>query len=208
MTATLNKEIAVVQKKGQSPLVEKANVFEITDAEAMEVAAGMLTEMNRIADVIKAEKEKETKPLNEAIAAVRKRWKGVEDYFTGGIAGLRRKIGAYQTEQIAKQREAEAKLAARVGEGKGKLRAETAVRKMDEIERPDTKITAQGGMLRFRPDRVLEITDLAALKKYVTETGDWSFMEVNERLLLSLLKTGKVIPGATVKEVQIPINSR
>lgn len=206
-TKIKTQEVVTVDKKVAS-LVAGIEKLEIATPKDMESATVLLSNLNKTLDGIVADREKITKPLNESLKEVRSRYKPAETQLNGWINILRGKIGYYQTEQTKiANAEAEA-IAARVGEGKGSFKPETAARKIGEIDVPDVKVETAAGSIRFRTDKVLKITDRQKIKEYVVNKNDWSFMAINERKLLEDLKAGKVVDGAEIEEVQTPINSR
>lgn len=197
----MTKEYGIkVIEKQIHPLVKTAEKLEIVDARGMEEATEQLSKLNKIGDKITEEKERVTKPLNEALKAERARWKPIETVYEQAISIIRGKMSAYQTAEIKRQREEEARIAARVGEGKGKLKVETAVRKLEEVEKPVEQVNAASGMVKFREDKVLKITDEKKIPR--------EYLVVDERKLLADLKAGKVVPGAEVEIKMVPLNFR
>lgn len=208
MTTKIKTQGVVTVDKKVASLAAGIEKLEIATSKDMESATVLLSNLNKTLDGIVADREKITKPLNESLKEVRSRYKPAETQLSGWIDILRSKIGYYQTEQTRiANAEAEA-IAARVGEGKGSFKPETAARKIGEIDAPDVKVETTAGSIRFRTDRVLKITDGQKIKEYVINENDWSFMAINERKLLEDLKAGKVVDGAEIEEVQTPINSR
>ena len=194
-----DKQIVTFQKEA-TPLLDKARTLEIKDPDDMIVATELLTDLNKKLDAIKKEKDKVLKPLKAAADAEKARWKPMESLFEPLVDRLRDIMGKYQTEQVRKQKAEEAKIAERIGEGKGKIKAETAVRKFGEIERADTKVQVDGGSVGFRTDRILKITnkELIPLKYYV----------IDEKAILEDLKSNVKVPGAEIEEIQVPVNRR
>ncbi len=193
------KEI-IILKKQLSPIVEEAKGIKIINNKDMEEAAELLSTLNKINDKITNEKEKITKPLNEALRTERGRWKPIEEIYEEAIDILRDKMSLYQTEQIRLQREEEKRIAARVGEGKGKLKIETAVRKMEELDIVPEKVIAASGSVKFREDKVLKITD----EKMIPQ----KYFMLDEKKLLADLKAGVEILGAELETKMVPLNYR
>lgn len=193
----------MIEKK-MSPAIKEAENIVIKDADDMKQATEVLSVLNRFNDAMTAEKERVTKPLLQALNAERKRWKPLETMYEGAIALLRRKMTKYQTDETAKAKAEEAKIAARVGEGKGKLKVETAVRKMGEIEAPDKRVSTNAGMVKFRPVKKFEVTDLSALANY----ADGGYILPNETAIRKAMMSGIEIPGVRYYEEQVPVNIR
>ncbi len=146
------------------------------------------------------EKEKVTKPLNQALKAERARWKPLEDMYTEAIEALRTTMTIYQTELVRVQKEEQAKIAARVGEGRGHLKVETAVKKLSEVATPEKEVSTNAGLVQFREVKVLKIVDLDMISR--------EYFDLNESRLLTDLKAGIVVPGAEIETKQVPANYR
>lgn len=195
----MDKQVIVYQKESLG-LVNAAHDIVIENGDHMKGATELLSRLNKFLDKITEEKERVTKPLNEALKAERSRWKPVETNYDEAIEILRKKMSDYQTAKVREEREEKEKIAARVGEGKGKLKVETAVRKMDEVEVAPSVVSSDEGIVKFRTDRKLKITDESVIPR--------EYLVVNEKKLLDALKQGVVVPGAEIEEVQTPINFR
>ncbi len=195
-----DKELKVVTvEKEVKPIVSRFTVG-IVDAKTMNLAVSALSQLNKILDRITEEKEKLTIPLNAALKEIRGRYKGAEDELKQNIENIREMMSAYQTQKIREEREAENKIADRIGEGKGKIKMETAARKMDEIDRVDTQVISGEGMVKFKTVQKLKITDYTLIPE--------DFWIVNEKMLFEALKGGGVIAGAEIEEIQVPLNYR
>lgn len=192
-------EVAVIEKKVH-PLVQKAESLKIESPEDMKEATSLLSEMNRFADHVEAEKNKVLKPLNQAIKAERARWKPTESMFERGIGLIRRAMTVYQTEATRIANEETERIANRVGEGKGKLKAETAMAKMDEVERPAEAISTESGGVRFRTDKKFEVMDLSIVPI--------EYHLADESAIRAAMRAGTELPGVRYYEEQVPVNSR
>ena len=198
-TKNEDKEIAVIEKQ-VSPIVARAEELKVKDQKSMEQATKMLSELNIQKDKITAEKEKVTKPLNEALKAERARWKPIETILDTAIGFLRNSISDWQTAETKRVREEEAKIAARTGEGKGKIKVETAVAKINEIERPNEKVVSDAGMVQFREDKILKIMDETMIPR--------EYLIPDEAKILADLKAGKKVKGCELDIKMTPINYR
>ena len=189
--------IAVYEKES---VVAVAAEIHIVSHTALAEAVETLSKLNQLYDRITAEKEKVTKPLNEALKAERGRWKPLETLYETAIATLRGKMTAYQTAMVAEQKKEEAKLIARVGEGKGKLRVETVVRKLAEAQQAPDKVSTDAGMVKFKTVQKFEVMNFAELPD--------NYKLANEVAIRESMKTGASIPGVRFFEEQTPINFR
>jgi hypothetical protein len=183
-----------------SPVVVEARELVVADSEGMRRATELLSRLNKFNDSVTEEKEKVTKPLNEALKAERGRWKPVEDVCAEAVSIVRGKMSEYQTAEVKRAREEEAAIAARVGEGKGKLKVETAIRKMDAVEKAEDKVNTESGMVKFREDKVLLVTDMSIVP--------FEYFVLDERKLLADLKAGVKVAGAELEIKMVPINFR
>ena len=187
-------------EKSYAPIVEKAEALKIVDEQSMAEATELLSKANKGLDLITEEKEKITKPLNEALKAERARWKPMETVLESAVSILRKGITAYQTEAKRKADLEAAKLAERVGEGRGKLKAETAIRKMGEIEGPQAKVETASGSLKFRTEKKFEVVDMSKLPV--------EYLLPDEPAIRKAMKEGIELPGVRYYTEEVPINSR
>lgn len=178
----------------------QVDTLEITNAEQMSTAAHMLSTINKQADKVQAEKEKVTKPLLAALNAERGRWKPFEIVYEGLRNTLRAKMTKYQTESTRVAEVEANKIANRVGEGKGKLKVETAVKKMGEIQKPEEVVTTEAGLVKFKTVNKFEVTDFAALPDTFKVAND---VEIRKAML-----AGVKIKGVRYFTEQVPVNFR
>lgn len=194
-----DKQVAVIQTE-VSPIVTKAKEIVVKDQKSMEAASLMLSELNKHADRIDEEKQKVLKPLNEARTAEINRWKPVLGVLDTAIEHLRGTIGTFQTAETKRVRAEELAIANRVGEGKGKLKVETAVKKIEEIEAPEATVNTKAGQVKFREDKVIKITDESRIPR--------EYLVVDEKKLLEALKAGVAVPGAELDIRMTAVNFR
>lgn len=172
----------------------------IKDKDDMLKATETLSKLNVLMDRLVEEKEKITKPLNEALKEVRGKYKPVETVLESEIERIRNVMSVYQTEQVRLEKVEEAKIANRVGEGKGKIKIETATKKMSEIERVDNVVSSDVGTVKFRTDKILKVVDINLIPD--------EYFDLNESKLLKALKAGVVVAGAVLEDKLVPINNR
>lgn len=196
---TEDKAVAVIEQE-INPLIVEAGKIVVKDEKSKERATIVLSELNKIIDRAEDEKQKVLGPLNQARAAELARWKPLESRFKPAKDELRAKLGTYQTEELERANIEADKIAARTGVGKGKFSLETAAKKMDEVEMPSTVTRTDSGKLSFMPKDTLEVTDASLIPD-----GFWL---LDEKGLLDALKVGTVVPGARIKVIQVPRNSR
>ena len=204
---TTTKDLVPVVQKEITPVVAKAQALTITGPADMTMAAEMLSQLNKAGDTLEESREKLTKPLNATLKEIRSRYKPLESTIEEAVGIIRRKMGDYQLAAERAAKEEEEKIAGRVGEGRGKLKPETAANKLMEIERPDAAVVAESGMVKFRTDQKLKVTDLTTLVRWLAE-HEPTTLDYNERDVLALLKRGDAVEGAVIEEVKTPINIR
>lgn len=204
--ATKKEDTLAVIEKEVSPIVSEAQALTISNDKSMTNGAELLSRLNLRLDKIIAEKEKVTKPLDEALKAERSRWKPFETQLDEAIALIRRKMSVYQTEQKRAADEEEARIAARVGEGKGHLKPETAIKQMEEVERPTSAVTAASGMVKFKTVQDCEVQDFIAL---IQATGlEYVDVSMKKLKILAAKKEGIELSGVRYWTEERPDNYR
>ncbi len=193
------KDLTIIQKS-LSPLAAEAKTLKIKDLGSLKMATEILSKLNKLNDRIREEKERVTKPLNEALKAECSRWKPMEMIYEESIAVLRTAMSDYQTEQLRIQKEEEDRIAKRIAPGKGNLSLDSAVKKMEAIPQTEKEISTEEGLVQFRQVRVLKITNIDLVPH--------EYFDLNEGRLLTDLKTGKTIAGAEIEVKQVPANYR
>lgn len=193
------EEVRALEKK-VIPFTKKAEALEITDTKDMAKAAETLSVMNQYADEVKKKKETITKPLNEALKAARAMFAPLEDKLEESIKSIRSAMIGYQTEE-KKRSEAEAlKIAQRVGEGKGKLSVDTAVRKMENIKTPEKSVATDSGLVKFQTVRKFRVMDITMLPH--------EYLLANEVMIRKAMLEGIQIQGVDYYTEEVPINFR
>lgn len=199
MTKKQTMDVVVIEKE-LVPIARRAMVLHITNAEEMKEATIVLSQLNQFNDRITEIKEQVTKPLNQALKAERARWKPIETENEGAISILRKKMSAYQTELVNKKREEEESIARRIKPGTGNLSIEKAAEKIEALGIVEKEVATAVGLVQFRETATLKILDINLIPR--------EYMMVNEKLLLQDLKEGKVVGGAVVEMIQVPVNYR
>lgn len=173
-----------------------ALALSVTDKDTMAKASELRSSVKKYLKDLTEEKERVTKPLNEALKAERARFKPLEEKAEAILAHLDREMSSYQTAEAKRVAEEEAKIAARIGEGKGKLKMETAVAKLAAIDTPDNTV----GGTRFVTDYEVVVTDLKVIPEMYLK------IEVKTMLVKQSLKAGMKIPGVELREIKRPVN--
>lgn len=190
------KNITII--KEAEAITATVPVLEIRDSRSLALATSTLSIINGHLDKVTAEKERVTKPLNEALKAERSRWRPIEDQLNNAIADIRLKMSDYQTNLINAQKAEQDRLAELVASGA--LSLKTGLKRIEALDTPEDKILTGEGSLSFRPIKTLEI--------FAPDLVPDSYWTIDEALLLEDLKSGKEIAGAKIKIIQSPINRR
>jgi len=191
------QEIETLKEEAR-PVVKQAKAVTINNAEDMTNAVEMLSVTGKYLDMVVAYEEKKTKTWKEKVKAVTAEVGPMKKALKIAVETLRTSIGAYQTQQDRIAKEAETKLAARML--KGTLKPATALKKMDELERPETKVATMAGSVSFRTDKVLKIVNEADIPR--------EYLVVDEKKLLAALKAGVTVKGAELEEKKTVVNKR
>jgi hypothetical protein len=194
----MNKEIQL--HKEETIIINKVKELDIVDSSTMETATEMLSQLNKTSDRITEETEKVTRPLLDALNAERKRWKPSLDLLKESIDIVRTKITKYQTEARRLAQIEEEKIAARIGDGRGKLSITTAIKKINNIEKIESNIKTESGSISFKTVIRFEVIDLDAVPN--------EYLQVDEIRVRQALKDGKQITGIRKYTEDIPINRR
>lgn len=194
-----NKQLTVL-KKTISTVALQATSLEIHTKEDMKTAVEVLSVLNKYADSVTDKKELLTKPAYQIIKNAKEMFSPIQNIYETAIESIRSKMSAYQTEQMRIAREEEKKIADRVGEGKGKLKVETAVKKLSEITRPADNVATEEGDVKFREDKKLKIVMASLIPR--------EYLVPDEKKILNDLKEGKTVPGCEIEIVQTVVNYR
>lgn len=199
LPSVAEKEAKVLDKE-IAPFVAKAVIMEIKNANQMIQATETLSRLNQYADSVDAKKQTIVKPISDALKAARALFSPIEAKLEEGIGSIRQAMSQYQTEQKRLADEEAAKIANRVGEGKGKIKAETAVKKMEEIDRPATGISTESGSIKFKTVQKFEVMDVALLPK--------EYILPNDTAIRDAMKAKIEIPGVRYYTEEVPVNFR
>ncbi len=194
-----SKEVSIVIKQS-SPVIEEAKALKIDSPKKMEEAVEVLSKLNKFLDAVVAYKEKKTKPLNELLKVIRGETKPVETMLEEAIEIIRDGMSDYQTEAKRIADEEADKISARVGEGKGHLKMETAVKKMEEIETPDNKVVADTGSVKFKTVEQFEVIDIKLLPI--------EYHLADEVAIRKQMVAGNKLAGVRYFTKEVPVNTR
>lgn len=200
-TTPKEKDIEIKQEKEIVPFLKKVGTtITISDVATLAEATETLSQANQYLKALTIDKETMTKPLNDALKAIRAKYAPTEKALEEIIVSIRKAMTTYQTEQLKKQQEEEEKIAARVGDGKGKLQLETAVKKIAEIPQVEKKVATDSGSVTFKPVKKFEVTNCSQLPA--------EYILPNETAIRLAMGKGIELPGVRYFTEQVPINRR
>lgn len=185
-------------KNEARPIADQTKNIEIKNADDLSNAVGLLSVLNKNLDMVTAYEEKKTKNWKAKIKAITDQTGPVKRTLKSRVEYVRNCIGAYQTMAERKALTEETKIADKMLTGK--LKPETATKKLATIEKPESKIETANGSVTFATLQRLKITD--------RESVPMDFWEINEKKLLDALKGGMQIPGAELEDYKSVRNSR
>jgi hypothetical protein len=180
-------------KKKVSELATQVESMEIGNAKELSQAVTVLSSINKYADSVKEQKEKLTRPINESLKNIRLMFKPLEESYEGAIKMLREKMSKYQTAEVARAKEEQAKIALTEG-------IDTAIAKMNEIAVPDKSIETKAGTVQFREVKKFKVMDMTLLPI--------EYHLPDERSIQAKMKEGKELPGVKYYTEQMPVNYR
>jgi hypothetical protein len=185
-------------KEELQPVAVEAMELKIKSHGDLLVGTDLLSKLNIFNDKIQEEKEKVTKPLNEALKAERARWRPMERFYEEAIDHVRSEMTAYQTLITNEQKEKEKALADKLE--KGELTIEETITAISSVETPAKNIATMSGDVRFRETKILKIWDHTMIPR--------EYLLPDEKAILTALKEGKKVEGCELEIIQTPVNYR
>jgi hypothetical protein len=196
MSQASQKEVVVLEKEIHPFIVKAKQFIVIGNARGLEEASALRAHIKEYARNVKDRKEEVTKPLYKLYKDAMALFTPLEKDIEKALKIIDKSMSEYQTELRRVALEEEAKIAARVGEGKGKLKAETAMKQIDAVEKPQVKV----GGTQFITVQQFEVID----KKEIP----LEYMEVNEGKIRTAMNAGIQLPGVRYFTVERPRNSK
>lgn len=180
------------------PAIEEVKEIEVIDEKSLRDATIILSQLNRTLDRAGAEKERITKPANEILKAERSRWKPLETSLEASIESIRTKMSIYQTMALKRSQEKIDVIGSKLASGGLSLTA--ALKKVNSVDKPVDSVDTLAGSLSFKAKQTLKIVAFDLIPDL--------YWTIDESFLLEALKAGKIIPGATIEVIQVPVNRR
>jgi len=188
--------------KEASKLETQANEIAVKDEKTLAYASDRIKAAKDLAKRVKAEKERFTAPAKEIISAAKAKYDPILAALEAVERTLKNASEAFLLARMKKQREEEAKIAARVE--KGTLKTATAMKKLDELGDDANAIRTEHSGLRVTMRKDIEVVALEQVGidalGFLAEQGYlvWDMVKVRKDAL-----AGIEIPG--VKIIEKPV---
>ena len=179
------KQIELYEAK-VNELVNVANILTITTPEENAIVIECKAKLNTLGKEYKTEKEKATKPINEALRRIRSWWAPLETRIENEDIRLGGMLLTYKHKIEAEVRKQEERIAARVE--KGTMRLDTAEKKIDNLPKIQNTTHTAEGQVQFRKIPKMRITN----RDLVPD----SYWIIDEVRLRQAVVSGIVVPGA------------
>lgn len=184
------KQLTVLEK-AVIPVVAEASALVIIGTDTLTLASTLRENIKRVQKDIEADKEELYRPAKMVLDEINARYKPFEAPLKEALKIVNEKMSAYQTKAIQDAtKEAEA-IANRVKEGKGNLSPATAMKRIDELEKP-----AVLDMTGFVNKPLVWVTNDGLIPRHFL-TPDFKAIEI-------ALKEGKEVPGCELRDNYIP----
>ena len=171
-------------------------VMEVVDTESLAHATNTLSILNSNLDKVTAHKEAKTKPLNNALKAIRADYKPIEEQLTNAISSIRLAITTYATAQAKIAKEQEARILA-----DKRTNLETKITKLANVEdTAPSKVSTDNGSITFTTVKKWRVTDESIIPR--------AFLQVNEDLVKQAMKENSPVAGIEYYEEQSLRNYR
>lgn len=131
------KQVATVDKKAveEVSIFEKsANALKITGPADMEQATELLGSIKKMQKHLKTQETDAKKPYADLVKGIIAAFKPVNHQLSAAEDIIKDKVIKFRRAEAIKAEEQKAKLEARVGEGKGKLKVQTAINKIADVD--------------------------------------------------------------------------
>ena len=173
-------------------LKARADSLAIHDEPSLKAASDLRLEANRILKDLETRRKFFVDPHNQFVKTINAWFKNPGDLLSGAVSLLGSRMVKYDDEQTAKAKAAADKILA-----DKRTTPETKSVKIAQIDTPPPVVRSEQGSTSFRIDKKLKIVDAAQLPR--------EYLVPDERFILAALKAGKVVPGAILEEVKVPV---
>ncbi len=192
----MTKQLTIIKKV--DPLIIKAEELVVEDSAGLKEAIEVLSELNQWSDRVEEDRTKLTAPLNKTLKEINSRYKPLKDALELTVERLRARMSEYQGKALRARAELELRFGERVE--KGSLKAETAVRRLDELGTVEKSIEGENGSVSFIELEKFAIEDLSLVPI--------EYHLANEVMIRKAMKEKIYLPGVKYWTTQSVRNSR
>ncbi len=184
----MNVEEVEEKIKGMKAMVEGT---EIKTDEDLEKVADTIKEVKTLGKIVKAEKERFTKPAMEIVNNAREKYLPFEQECKDAENALKDKADVFMEARDKKIEEEEARIAAKVE--KGSIKEETGLKQMENVEQQKPTIkTESGAQLQRKMVDVAVIVDESKIPH--------EYYDLNEVRVRRAALAGAIIPGVEIQK--------
>lgn len=153
------KEVSIFEKT--------ANSLEIKSAADVEGAVDTLGSIKKMQKHLKDQETNAKKPYQDLVKGIIAAFKPVNEQLSAAESTIKSKITVFRAAEAKKAEEQKAKIEARVGEGKGKLKVQTAINKIADVDanKSASHVSTGNSTMTVRMIKKLNITDEALIPR-------------------------------------------
>lgn len=161
-------------------------------------ATEILSKLNKLKDKILADKEKLTKPLNEALRNIRLKYKPAEEKLQNAIDQIRKEMSSYQNKVLLEQEASKDKLKKDLANGK--ITPNEAILTLANTKDPNARLNTENGSIKFVAQKRIKSINIKLLPI--------EYHLANEVLIRKDMLSGKTIKGVEYETIQVPVNRK
>jgi hypothetical protein len=190
------KEVSIFEKT--------ANDLQINSAADVEGAVDTLGSIKKMQKHLKSQETDAKKPYQELVKGIIEVFRKPQTQLANAETTIKQKITTFRAAEAKKAEEQKAKIEARVGEGRGKLKVQTAINKISDVESSKSAAHVDTGSSKMtvRMIKKVRITDESLIpREYLTI--DTTKVTNAAKKIYDLKKEGvevAMIPGVEVYE--------
>jgi hypothetical protein len=182
------------------PVILQAERLQVIDELSLTTATELLSQANTLLKQTQTHHKVEAEPFEFPLKEIDTRYSPTEKALKNIIASIRLSIGSYQTKVTQLLKEQELAIASRIAPGKGNLSLDSAVARIENLDKPIERVIVNSGSLSFREKQTLKIVDSTIIPR--------EYLVPDEDKILDVLKAGQSVAGCEIEVVQVPINRR
>lgn len=183
-------------KRKITTIQKKVDGFKITNNDDMVVATDSLSIIKDISKGMETQRKSRVQPLNDEVKEINSEYKPLAADLKKAESYIKNEMLEYSNEVDRIAAEKAAKLESRVE--RGTMRTDTAMRKMDEIEKMGSSVEGSKGSVNFRMVRVIKVVDVTKIPaKYL---NDAKVLDAIKSAVRTDVMNGTLVDGVEVVE--------